>query len=246
MQFGLFLKCPSPEMVEACALAGHDYCVIDMEHTPLGPRDLLPLRLASAARGFEPIVRLPGLQEAYFKWALDVGFKRIQVPNVSGEADAREAIRLSRFNVGETEASRGERGLCRFVRAANFGTTPGADYLTGSNTRVELILQIEGSEGLKNVGAILGAVRNVPGVSLFVGPYDLSQSLGIPGEISNPRVTDAMDRIIKEAKSAGVKVGTFTDTPEGIRRWRAAGVDFLEYASDLHVFIQAAKALVTQ
>ena len=81
-ELGVFVKCPHPEMIEAIALAGFNFAVIDMEHTPLGPRDLYPLVLAAERRGLSLVVRIPQKLDAYFKWCRDLNIAQIQVPHI--------------------------------------------------------------------------------------------------------------------------------------------------------------------
>ena len=233
-ELGVFVQCPHPEMIEAIALAGFDFAVIDMEHAPLGPRDLYSLVLAAECRKLPIVVRIPQVEESYVKWCLDLNIRRIQIPQVETVDDVLLAIRHGFFS------PKGERGLCRFVRAADFSAKPKDQYLESSRS-VELIFQIEGESALKNLDAILDALP--AGASIFIGPYDLSQSLGKPGDIWDAEVLDAMDVVIKKCKSKNIGVGTFTDTIDGIRHWRARGLDFIEYASDLNLFLNATKAL---
>lgn len=235
-ELGVFVKCPHPEMIEAIGLAGFDFAVVDMEHTPLGPRDLYPLVLAAERRGLSLVVRIPQKLDAYFKWCRDLNVARIQVPHVETVQDALYAIRHSYFSPA------GERGLCRFVRAADFSAMPKEHYLRQSNAGNRLVLQIEGQRALENLPEILDVLP--PEASIFIGPYDLSQSLGKPGQIWDPEVVAAMVGIIDQCRPKGIKVGTFTDTPEGLAFWSQRGLDFLEYASDLHLFIATSQALV--
>jgi 4-hydroxy-2-oxoheptanedioate aldolase len=237
MRLGPFIKCPHPEMIEACGVAGFDFVVVDMEHTPVEKRALYFLKLASLARGIEMIVRVPVLAEEYVKWCLDLGITTIQVPFVQKAEDAREAVRLSHFSPA------GERGLCRFVRAADFSGLPVKDYLQKANSSVRLILQIEGAEGMRNIDEIL-AIEGID--TLFIGPYDLSQSLGVPGSIWDEKVVAAMRDIIGKCARRGIKVGTFTDTAEGVKFWRDAGVEMIQYGSDLYLFMAGTALLKRQ
>lgn len=232
--FGPFIKCPHPEMIEAIGLAGFDFGVIDMEHTPLSPRDLYPLVVAAERRQLEPVIRVPSNDEAYLKWCLDLGVRYVQVPHVECADDARAAVASAYFN------PIGERGLCRFVRSAGFSSTDRNAYLAGANAGTRLILQVEGTKGLANVEEIL-SVKGID--TLFIGPYDLSQSMGKPGQIWDAEVVAAMKRIVAAGAAAGVRVGTFTDTPEGVRFWVEAGVGLVEYASDLNLFLGSSTAL---
>lgn len=234
VELGPFIKSPHPEIIEACGLASFDFVVVDMEHTPLSPRDLYPLVLAAENRGIKLIVRIPKNDEEYFKWCLDLGVRYIQVPHIQSPSDAKKAIRNSFFGPG------GSRGLCRFVRAADFSTKEKNDYLKDANSQTKLILQIEGSEGLAQIDDIL----KVDGIdTIFIGPYDLSQSLGKPGLIWDDAVISAMKKIISSCSKANVKVGTFTDNPEGVKFWINSGVKIVQYASDLHLFFSGVELL---
>ena len=235
-RLGVFVKCPHAEMIEAIGLAGFDFAVVDMEHTPLGPRDLYPLVLAAECRGVALVVRIPSKDDAYFKWCRDLDISAIQVPHVESKDDALRAIEQSYFS------PQGGRGLCRFVRAAGFSAIPKEKYLREANDRNRLILQIEGRRGIENLPQI---VEVMPAeASIFIGPYDLSQSLGKPGQIWDPEVVAAMEKIVGLCRDRGIGVGTFTDTPDGISHWASRGVSFVEYASDLHLFMQGAASIV--
>lgn len=233
---GVFVKCPHPEMIEAIGIAGFDFAVVDMEHTPLGPRDLYPLVLAAERRNLSLVVRIPQKVDAYFKWCRDLNISYVQVPHVETREDALYAIKHTYFS------PLGERGLCRFVRAADFSGLPKDQYLESANAKNGLILQIEGKRALDNLTDIIEVVP--AGASLFVGPYDLSQSMGKPGQIWDPEVVGTVERIIAMCRPKGIGVGTFTDTPEGMEFWVKKGISYLEYASDLNVFMQGAKPLL--
>ena len=235
-KFGFFVKCPSMEMIEAMGIAGCDFAVVDMEHTPLGPRDLYPLLLAAERRNMEMVVRIPSLNESYLKWCRDLNVSAIQVPHIESAKDVEFAVRHTMFS------PIGQRGLCRFVRASNFSGLSKDQYLEYANSHNKLILQLEGTEAVKNIDEIISAIP--PGVSLFVGPYDLSQSMGKPGEIWDPLVQEAMNMIIDKCAKNNIPIGTFTDTEEGLVKWRQRGIDFVQYGSDLNLFINAAKALI--
>jgi 4-hydroxy-2-oxoheptanedioate aldolase len=235
-KFGFFVKCPSMEMIEAMGIAGCDFAVVDMEHTPLGPRDLYPLLLAAERRNLEMIVRIPSLNESYLKWCRDLNVSAIQVPHIQSARDVKFAVEHTMF------APVGQRGLCRFVRASNFSGLTKDQYLDFANSNNKLILQLEGTQAVKNIDEIIAAIPT--GVSLFVGPYDLSQSMGKPGEIWDPEVQEAMEMIITKCLANNIPIGTFTDTVEGLNKWRKRGINFIQYASDLHVFINSTKALI--
>ncbi|MEG1276225.1 MAG: aldolase/citrate lyase family protein, partial [Ruthenibacterium sp.] len=149
---------------------------------------------------------------------------------------AREAVKLAKFY------PQGERGMCRFVRAAQYSTTPRQDYFAGANDAL-VIVQLEGTEAIANIEEIL----DVPGIDIaFIGPYDLSQSLGLPGQTTHPKVLEAMQRMIATAKKKGVVIGTFTDTFETMKMWMDAGVQYISYSVDVGIFAEACRSLVNQ
>ena len=118
------------------------------------------------------------------------------------------------------------------------------DYTSAENRRQKNIFQIEGVEGIKNAESIINSVPN--GSSIFIGPYDLSQAVGFPGDIWCDEVVNKMRDIIKKCELAAVKVGTFTDSVAGIQFWKNNGIDFLQYSSDLNLFMTAAQPILDE
>lgn len=232
----VFIKCPHPEMIEAVSYGGFDGCVIDMEHTPLSPRDLYPLILAAERNAIKPIVRVPSHDEHFIKWAIDLGVQYIQVPHISSPSHISFIEKLAYFN------PIGERGLCRFVRASNFSNIPADEYIKKANRETKIIYQIEGVEGIKMIRDIIDSISQ-PSI-IFIGPYDLSQSLNRPGDIWHDDVVKLMLSVVEECSKKNIEVGTFTDTKDGIKFWQEKGVSLIEYGSDLNLFIEASKELL--
>jgi len=226
---GLFSKTLDSAFVEAAGLAGLDFIILDTEHGPASLETLHHHVRAARAGGIAAIVRVPGVDASGIGAALDTGADGIQVPNVSTPAQARAAVAAARFH------PLGERGVCRFVRAAQFGSIPGEQYFERANEAI-LVLQVEGRQGVENLDEILA----VPGFDvLFVGPYDLSQSVGRPGQVSAPEVLELIARIAARARARGVHLGVFCDTPENARRFRDSGFNYLSYSVDVNVFLEA-------
>ena len=230
---GPFLRTPRPEMVEMLAMAGYDFAVLDLEHGgAVTMNDVYPLILAAENRGIKLLARIPGVNEMYIKWLLDLGIGGLQIPHIKTKEDAQRAVEFSKFH------PMGERGLCRFVRAAEFSNIPKDEYIGKANSKSIIILQIEGVEGAKNIEEI----SSVEGIDIiFVGPYDLSQSMGLTGQIWHPDVAKEITRIIEICKTKNIATGVFTDTPEGIKHWSALGVKYLNYRIDTEMFLDFAK-----
>ena len=135
----------------------------------------------------------------------------------------------------------GERGVCRFVRAAAYSSTAAEQYFINANQSL-LIIQLEGKEAIDNLDNMLG----VEGIDiLFIGPYDLSQSLGHPGDTDHPEVIGIMRKIVEKARAKGKMLGTFTDTFESAKKWKDAGIQYLSYSVDVGIFTDACKNLVS-
>ena len=234
---GPLIRIPRAEVIEILALGGFDFGVIDLEHGPIAHNEVYPLVLAAERHGFPLLARLPGLQESYVKWLLDIGIAGLQIPHIKTADDARSAVAMSKF------APVGERGLCRFTRAAEFSNIPKEEYVCTANLRNILVLQIEGKEGVENIEEICA----VPGVDvIFVGPYDLSQSLGLIGQIWHEKVVEKVTKVVKACDKVGIRAGVFTDTPEGLTHWSKLGIHYLNYRIEAEMFLTAIKQRVVE
>ncbi len=232
-QFGMFLKSADPMFVEVCGLAGFDYVILDTEHGPTDIEHQQNNIRAAVLRGTLPIVRVSELDENVIGKALDIGAGGVQIPQIRCAEDAYKAVQFSRFH------PYGKRGVCRFVRAANYAYTDRNEYFEQSKDLI-IIIHLEGKEAIDNLDEIL----DVDGIDvLFIGPYDLSQAFGIPGQVDNPIIISAMRDIIEKARKKGKVVGTFIDTEEQLVRWKEAGVQYLNYL-DIDVFKKACDSLL--
>lgn len=234
---GPLVRIPRAEVIEMLALGGFDFGVIDLEHGPIAHNEVYPLILAAERHGFPLLARLPGLQESYIKWLLDIGIAGLQIPHIKTAEDARLAVAMSKF------APVGERGLCRFTRAAEFSNIPKEEYVRTANERNILVLQIEGKEGVENIEAICA----VTGVDvIFVGPYDLSQSLGLIGQIWHEKVVEKVVHVVQTCNKVGIRTGVFTDTPKGLADWNKLGIHYLNYRIEAEIFLTAIKQRVAE
>jgi len=228
---GIFSKTSDPAFVEAAGWAGMDFIILDIEH---GPNNILSLQ--NLIRGAQcsdilPIVRVPDCSETFISKALDIGAAAIQIPQVTCADDVKNILKAARF------APNGERGVCRFVRAANYSMTNRFEYFKSADD-VIIIIQLEGLKAIENIDEILDA-GNVD--IIFIGPYDLSQSLGIPGQVTDPRVEEKMIEIVEKANKKGICVGTFTDTIENANKWKNKGLQYISYSVDVGIFAEACK-----
>lgn len=229
---GPFMITAEPAFVEAAGYAGYDFVLLDMEHGPGTFANLQNLIRAANVAGVCPVVRVPRGTDIWIDRALDVGAGAVLVPQIDTAEQARAVVSAAKFSPV------GTRGTCRFVRSAGYGSVPGSEYFAKAQDTA-VIIQAEGKKAVENLDEIL----SVPGIDVvFVGPYDLSSSLGHVGEIDHPEVIECIKEIIAKASAKGVKIGCFADTVEGGKKWRDLGVKFIGYACDTYLFYQKAKA----
>ncbi|MEN5232733.1 HpcH/HpaI aldolase family protein [Sphingobacterium faecium] len=230
---GPFSKTSDAGMIEAMGYAGFDFIIIDLEH---GPNDVLNaqnlVRAAEISNTF-PIIRVAENGPTEIGKALDIGAKGVQVPQITNASEAQQAVQYAKF------APLGMRGVCRFVRAAAYSNTDRFEYFKSANDNY-LILQLEGAEAIQNVDEII----EVEGVDvIFIGPYDLSQALGVSGQINHPLVLEEMKVIIDKCRTKGLATGVFTDNLKDAKSWIQLGVNYISYSVDVGIIQEASKAI---
>lgn len=228
---GTFANLGSPVAVEALALAGLDWVVLDLEHGA-GHEDALVGQLhAAAAGGIAAIVRVEGAAGARVGRALDLGADGVMFPRLDGAAAAERAIATMRYPPG------GERGVATYNRACGFGTR--RDAIESAADRLLGVVQIESREAVAEAGAI----ARLEGVqALFIGPQDLSYALGIPGELAHPEFRAAVAAVCEAAASAGKVAGTLIASEDGIDGALDDGFRMIAVGSDSSFLVQRAQA----
>ncbi len=215
---GVSVMFPSPQIVEMVGHLGFDWVLLDCEHGSLSLESVEIMAMAAGAAGITPIAR-PSIStpEAIIQ-VMDRGALGVQVPHVNTATEARRAVEAVKFH------PLGARGLAAGTRPARYGLgLSTAEYIQEANRETLVCVQLEEQVALDNLPEILG----VDGVDvLFVGPSDLSQSLGFPGQSDVPKVRGAMERAFAAIIGAGKVAGTTGDA-EAIRRFRRQGVRYL-------------------
>ncbi len=230
---GTWVMSASPIVAEAVGMAGFDWGVLDMEHTPLDLMDLVHLLQAVGNTKMVPVVRVPWNDTVSVKRVLDAGAQTLLFPFVQSADEARKAVAATRY------PPEGVRGMAGMSRGSRFGTVP--DYFKTANKGVGVIVQIE----TPHAADILEEMATVPGVDgLFVGPGDLSGAMGLPGQLTHPDVMALMADCAQRAQKLGVPIGTVGGTPDVVTRYRAMGYDYVAIASDLGLLMRGAQAAV--
>ena len=222
---GCFVEIPAPEIVEILGAAGLDFAVIDCEHGALNPETVAGMIRAAASSAIAPLVRVRENAPGAILEALDLGAVGLHIPQVGSPEQAAAAVRACRF------APAGQRGFNPFVRSASFGAAPVTDPDT------LLVLHLEAGAAIASAEDILA----VPGIDVaFVGPYDLSMSLGVAGEVLDPQVRQAVRAVGQAAARHGVTLGAFANTIEHAEVWLNEGVRYLAFGVDSNILFRAA------
>ncbi|MBA2529510.1 MAG: hypothetical protein H0V19_06030 [Euzebyales bacterium] len=229
--YGTWVNSDAPEIAETLGLVGFDCVVLDMEHGEFGTEALPDLLRATRAGGCHGLVRTTAVDPPQIMRALDAGAEGVIVPNVADPAEARQIAAAAHYPPA------GNRGAAPNGRASGYGVTPFATYRERIERDVVVVAQIEGPGGMANLPAIL----DVEGIDLvFVGPFDLSQHLGVPGEVHDPAVISALEGIVGTAARLGIATGTWAPTPDLAAVWARAGVRLVTVSSATAMFTEAA------
>ena len=216
-------------------LAGFDFIILDMEHGPYGIQALGPLILAARSRNLVPIARVRSNDPALVGAALDAGASGVLVPQISSAAAARDLVAAARF------APLGRRGLNPWVRAADYSAGP--EWLEQTNRDTAVVAMIEGKEGIEALPAIMD-VEGLDGI--FLGPVDLSVSMGLGMQPEHPKVVEAVAEVVRAAEGKGKSTAVFAPTAEAVQRWLARGVQCVAVSEDTAVIAAALRELRTR
>ena len=234
---GTFILSGEPAIVEILGYAGYDFVFIDTEHALNDAHNLPELIRAADSAGIIPFVRVAENTPSRILRALDIGAAGILVPHVNTAEEAAAAVKAAKY------FPHGERGLAGVVRAARYGYSSLDEYMKAQNDFTAVIVQIEDVAALPNVEAILA----VPGVSgILVGPADLSQSMGIPGQFSDPEFRAAVTKVIQTASRLNKIASTFSFDAKDAQHWRSVGVNLLSVSADTILFAKAARNLLNE
>ena len=216
--FGVSVMFPSPHIVDIVGRLGFDWVLIDCEHGSISLESVELMVMAAETAGITPIARPPVNSFEAIGQLMDRGVMGVQVPHVNTAADARRAVESVKYH------PLGERGLAAGVRAASYGYGMSmSEYAEQSNSETLVCVQLEEGEAVRNVDEIV----QVEGVDVFfVGPSDLSQSLGYPGRPDAPPVREAMDSVFATIAAAGSVSGS-AGNASAMNRYMGQGVTYL-------------------
>jgi 4-hydroxy-2-oxoheptanedioate aldolase len=236
--FGTWLSFGSVAVAERLAASGFDWLTIDLEHSPTNHETAAFMAMAIAARGSVPIVRVPSSSDDHIKRALDLGAYGVVAPMVLNANQARAVVASCKYPPDGVRSLAGARNDLAWE-------TDSSSYFARANDEIAVIIQIENVRALENIDEILG----VPGVDCaFVGPQDLSSSLGCKPmlESPEPRYQEALETIIAAAHRQGVATGIMVSTAEEANRRAEQGFNMIALASEVRILTAAVGELLGQ
>lgn len=231
---GTFLGLGAPVAVEVAGRSGLDWILLDLEHGGGTEAGLLPQLYAAQTTGTPTLVRVESNARLRFGRALDLGAGGIMVPRLETVDEAREAVDHLRWPPS------GIRGVALGARGAMAAGVTHADVATWSE-RLPLAVQIE-NPAIVDAAAEVAAIDGVD--VLFIGPTDLSHSLGIPGQFGHPRQLEAYATVIAACRGAGKSPGILLRKPDDLARHVDMGFRFIGVSSDMNAVIDGMAAVV--
>lgn len=234
---GMFFDTASEYLMECLGRTGLDFVIIDNEHSPIEAETSARLIRIAELSGLTPLCRVRDSSRPAILKLLDVGAQGLIIPNVHTAEQVRDIISYARFY------PIGQRGFCPSRKDGwgfdGLGSVP--ETMEHFNRETLIIPQCETVGALEHIEEI-ASLSGVDGI--FVGPFDLSISMGIPGDFANPAFQAALTRIINACRAAGKWCVFFTGSVEGIADGFARGFDGMAYSLDAAVFIEAVKERV--
>lgn len=233
---GTWCDLPCLETVNVLAKAGLDFIIIDMEHGPVSFETAQAMVISAAAEGAEAFVRVSCNDESEIGRALDIGAAGIIVPHVETESDCKKIVNYSKF------FPLGKRGLNPYVRSGDYYGVE-RSYCKKQNEKSIVGVIVEGKKGIKN----LARICSVPCIDVvYIGTYDLSVSLGLPGQVNNPCVIKALEKSVKTISASGKCSGGMAHTCDEIAYFRRIGIRFITYKVDTAVLYESFHAITEE
>ncbi|MBQ0720280.1 MAG: 2,4-dihydroxyhept-2-ene-1,7-dioic acid aldolase [Gammaproteobacteria bacterium] len=230
---GSLVSIAAHQVAEIMAAAGFDWLFIDGEHAPLSDADMQ--NLIQAASPLPCLVRVHSLDEIAIKKALDSGAAGIIVPQINTAEQAALAVNYAKY------PPQGQRGV-GISRAQGYGFSF-SEYIEQANDKVLVVVQAEHALAVDNIEAIAATAGVDP---VFIGPYDLSASLGKTGQLTDPQVLTAVERIELACTANGLKLGVFGTSAETVKPYIDKGFTLITAGTDTLFLGQGARDMLAQ
>jgi len=219
---GTWCEIPSPNVINVIAKAGLDFVIIDMEHGAMDYKVAQEMVMAAEADGCEGIIRVPQNDESSILRALDVGASGVIVPHVESREDVKKIVEYSKF------FPVGKRGFNPYIRAGNYNSG-NKDLFRMQNEKTLIAIIVEGRDGLKNFDEILSEEELDV---VYIGTYDLSVALEVPGDVKNPKVLEVLEELVSKTRKKGKVAGCMIHDLKDLDEFKRMGIQFVLYKTD--------------
>jgi 2-dehydro-3-deoxyglucarate aldolase/4-hydroxy-2-oxoheptanedioate aldolase len=227
----------NPNLAWMLAQSGFDYFIIDNEHGAYSPETVSNMIAAARGAGIAVIVRIPEIRREAIMKPLDSGAAGLLVPMVNTADQAEEIMTHAKY------PPMGNRGVALSRGHSSYGRPDAAQYLKLANQATFIAVQAESPQAIDN----LESIAATPGIdSIFVGPADLSVSMGIPGQLTHPREVEAIARVIAVCRQHDVIPGIHMSNVATLKEWIQKGMRFVSYSSDVDLLARAAQESLKQ
>jgi 2-keto-3-deoxy-L-rhamnonate aldolase RhmA len=229
---GTWCVLPSEAVVNVIAKAGLDFVLIDKEHGSIDRERASRMVMAAEADGASAIIRVSSNDEAQICGALDSGASGVIVPHVETVADSKRALSFIKY------PPLGTRGFTPYARSGGYAASKG--YAQKENNRTLAGIVIEGIEGIRDIDSIISDPRLD---LVYVGAYDISAALGIPGEVNSTKVMKVLKECVKKIRAKNKSAGALFHSEAELKLFKSIGIQFLCYRVDSNVIFDAFNAV---
>lgn len=227
---GTFSVIPSTIVTDIIASSGLDFIVIDGEHGPINFETAQNMIIACESRYISPAVRVSGVNENEILKALDIGAHCVHIPNVTSKKELLSAVKFAKY------PPVGKRGFSPFTRAGGYSGKSAKSHTHTANTNTLLAIHIEGTEAIENIDVLL-KFKELDIV--FVGLFDLSKSLGKPGQVNDPKVLNLLRKVVDKTLRAGKTPGTIATSFQQLELLLSCGIKYITYSVECDIIIDS-------
>jgi len=223
---GTWQTIPSPIVTDIICSTGLDFVIVDAEHGPINFDTAQEMAIACESRNVSPIMRVGNINEDDILKALDIGMHGIQIPNITSAEDINKVITYSKY------PPVGNRGFSPFTRSGGYSIENATTITEKANQNTLVGINVEGEEAISNIDQII----EVPELDIiFIGLFDLSKALGIPGEVDNPRVIKYLKELTEKILRSGKYPGTIATSKDKVLAFQDIGLKYILYLVDCEI-----------
>ncbi len=234
---GTWAVLPSVSAANVMGAAGFDFVIIDMEHGPMSFETAEGMVCALENESCTPLLRVPSCDAPTILRALEIGSHGVIVPQIATAQQAKEVVSAVKYSPS------GNRGMSVFTRSCGYYAVDQPQRTDKENQETMIVLLVEDIKGINNLDKI-ASVKDID--VIYIGTYDLSQSLGIPDNVDSPKVIKAVEDCVKIIRAKGIAAGVLAQNENDIKQWLNIGVQFIPYMVDCAIFHQACSNIINK